>query len=151
MPTGAQPPDGMRALPRGGEFDTRLAQLHSALTELLAIVEEDARHLDASLEDAHELVQGIRVRVKKLATPPDGSVHGRLRRHYDAFNRAREAESDAYEVYADDLEHFRKRQRMSLAVAESDSDRRTLVRRRRTYISMLSRCRMRTLPILDIG
>jgi len=142
---------GTRARARFGSIDGRLAQPHSTLTELLSVVEDDARQLDANLHEAHELVQDIRVHVKRRVVRPDGSLDGGLRHQYQAFDKSQRAESDAYEVYAADLELFRKRQRMSLGVAEADSDRKTLVRCRRAYISMLIRCRNRALLILEAG
>jgi hypothetical protein len=128
----------------------RLARLQLTLTNLLRPVEDDARLMDASLEDAHELTNNIRSIVKQLVfnalCPPNSSPN---EADYNAFEGARIDENDMYEIYADDLKRYQKRQRKDLAVAESDSDRLALVRRRRAYISALLAFKAQVSGMLD--
>jgi hypothetical protein len=94
--------------------------------------------MDASLEDAHELTNNICSIVKQLVFDAHGPLDPSVNREdYDAFEGACVDENDMYEVYADDLKRYQKRQRKDLSVAESDSDRLALVRRRRVYIVAL--------------
>jgi hypothetical protein len=102
--------------------------------------------MDANLADAHELVRNIRVLVEQFR--PGGTPVDRQQCAYDAFEFARITENDAYEVFADDLERFRKRQLLNLGVAESDSDRYALVKRRRAYIATLATCRAKVSAVL---
>jgi len=122
--------------PDSGGTHERLTHLRSVLADLLCVIDDDARHLDANLGDAHELVWNIRTLVKQLRSD-DTQVDYLQRRAYDTFELARITENDAYEVFADDLERFRKRQRLNLGVVELDSDRYALVQRRREYIATL--------------
>lgn len=121
-----------------GGTEKRLTRLQSALAELLCVIDEDARQTDANLDDAHNLVQSLRTLAKQRLFWADGhACDSQERRAYHAFERARAVESDAHEVFAGDLERFRKRQRLDLSVAESDSDTSVLVKGRRAYISAL--------------
>lgn len=130
--------------------EERLTCLQSALADLLCVIDEDARLLDASLGDAHNLVQSLRTLAKQLAFWADGHAGDSQQwRAYRAFERARATENDVYEVYADDLERFRKRQQLNLGIAESDSDRSALVKRRRVYIAALLAYQAKLSLILD--
>ena len=144
-----QPGAATTALPlpdRGGTCN-RLNSLGSALADVLCVVDDDARHLDASLGDAHELVRSIRTLLRQLRA--DGTqVDCAQRRAYDTFELARITENDAYEVFADDLERFRKRRRLNLGVVELDSDKRALVQRRREYIATLRACQAQVSAIV---
>ena len=136
-------------MPRSDRGSTRerLDRLRSALADVLCVVDDDARHLDASLGDTHELVRGIRALLQQLrcdGTPADYAQ----RRAYETFELTRRTENDAYEVFADDLERFRKRQRLNLGVLELDSDKRALVRRRREYIATLRACQTQVSAIV---
>jgi hypothetical protein len=129
----------------------RLALSQSTLTDLLDAIDDDSRLMDASLADAHRFVEEIFNCVAMEMFGPDGplspSAH---QREYNAFKRARFDENDMFEVYADDLERYRKRQMKDLGVAESDSDRLILVRRRRVYISKLKAFQARASAALAI-
>jgi Protein of unknown function (DUF2752) len=127
----------------------RLVKLQSTLTSLLIAVDDDARLMDASLGDAHELANDIRSVVKQRVFGPQGPLDlSTYQENYDAFERSRVHENDMYEVYADDLERLEKRQRMDLGVAQSDSDKLALVQRRRVYISTLTDFQAQVLEIL---
>jgi hypothetical protein len=115
----------------------RLVRLQSTLTNLLRPVDDDARLMDASMEDAHELTNKIRNIVRQLVFAARSPLNSRNRADYEAFEGSRVDENDMYEVYADDLKRYQKRRRKDLSVAESDSDRLALVRRRRAYVSVL--------------
>lgn len=124
--------------PPHGQLIGRLARLDSTLTELLRPIEDEARLMDASLEDAHKLVQDIRDVVKQKIFGRNGPLDPvAYQDNYDAFERARNTEDDMHEVYADDLERYERRRTMDLSLAESDPDRLTLVNRRREYILAL--------------
>lgn len=128
----------MPLCPGLGGTEERLTRLQSALAELLCVIDEDVRQMDANLDDAHNLVQSLRTLAKQRLFWADGhACSSQERRAYHAFELARAVESDAHEVFADDLERFRMRQRLDLSVAESDSDASVLVKRRRAYISAL--------------
>ena len=115
-----------------------LARLQATLTDLLGSIDDDVRLMDASLPDAHRLVEEIRGCVTHEMFGPDGLLHpSACQRKYNAFMRARFAENDMHEVYSGDLERLQKRQMKDLGVAELDSDRLALVMRRRVYISKL--------------
>jgi hypothetical protein len=90
--------------------------------------------MDSSLEEAHNLVEGIWRGVFGLGGALDSSQY---KDAYQALRVEREAENDIHEVYAYALERYRKRQAKNLTVTESDSDRLALVRRRRDYIAKL--------------
>jgi hypothetical protein len=114
----------------------RLARLQATLTDLLGSIDDDARLMDASLADAHRLVEEIRGCVTYEMLGPDGPLHpSACQRKYNEFMRARFAENDMHEVYSGDLERYQKRQMKDLGVAELDSDGLALVKRRRVYIS----------------
>jgi hypothetical protein len=116
----------------------QLAKLQSTLTDLLRPIDDDARLMDASLEDAHKLVQDIRSVMKQKVFGRGGPLDpSAYKDTFDAFERARVDENDMYEVYADDLERYEKRRRKDLGLAESDSDKLALVQRRRVYIPKL--------------
>ena len=123
----------------------------ATLRDFLDSIEYEARLMDASLEDAHEIAVSV-CRVVKLSVfgpgrPLDLSSY---RDNYRQFNAARIDESDIYEVYADDLERHQKRQRRDLAVAESDADKFAVVKRRRKYISSLAALQVQVSAILDL-
>lgn len=121
-----------------GGTEERLACLQSVLTDLLCVIDEDAGQMDANLDDAHNLVQNLRALAKQWLFWADGhKADSQGWPAYRTFERARAAENDAHEVYAADLERFRKRQRLNIGVAESDSDRSALVKRRRAYVAAL--------------
>jgi hypothetical protein len=120
------------------------------LTELLRPIEDEARLMDASLEDAHTLVQEIRDVIKQKIFGRNGPLDPvTYKDTYDAFERARNAEDDMHEVYADDLDRYERRRTMELGLADSDPDRATLVRRRRDYIAALQGVRTEVLGILN--
>lgn len=125
----------------------KLGRLRAALTDVLCVVDDDARHLDASLSDAHELIRSIRTLLTQLRSGGI-QVDYAQRRAYDSFELARITENDAYEVFAGDLERFRKRQRLHLGVLELDSDKRALVQRRREYIATLRACQAQVSAIV---
>lgn len=133
--------------PECGGTGERLARVQSTLTELLCVIDDDARHMDANLGDAHELVRSMRMLVGQghRGRTAGGS---REQRACHAFELARVAENDAYGIYAYDLERFRKRRRQDLGVAELDSDMCALVKRRRAYISTLLACQTHVSAIL---
>ena len=144
---GLREPAGPR--PGGSGASGQLTRLQSALTDLLCVIYDDARQMDANLDDAHDLVQSIRMLVRQRVLRPGRPADDSQQLHaYHAFELARIAENDAYEVYAGDLECFRKRQRLNLGVAESDSDRLALVKRRRAYISVLLAYQSQISPVL---
>lgn len=133
-----------------GGTEERLTCLQTVLTDLLCVIDEDARQMDANLDDAHNLVQSLRTLAKQWLFCADGHTSDSQEwRAYRTFERARAAENDAHEVYATDLERFRKRQRLNIGVAESDSDRSVLVKRRRAYISALLAYQSALAALLD--
>lgn len=107
--------------------------------------------MDANAEDAHQIAVSIGKAVRESVFGPPGLVdrcsHGDA---YDEFERARADESDIYEVYADDLRRHQRRQRKDLGVAESDSDKFVVVKRRREYISTLRALHARVSAIVDL-
>ena len=136
----------------GGHDDIvkRLARLQLTLTDLLGPIDDDARRMDASLEDAHSLIEDIRGWARHGLFRPHGRTNfAAFQRSHKALERARVAENDAYEVYSEDLERYQKRRRKDLGVAESDSDRLALVRRRRDYISKVLAFQAKASAILD--
>jgi hypothetical protein len=121
------------------------------LTEVLRSIEDDARRLDASLDDVHEIVLSICKAVKRSVFGP----HGPLPRlsyqgSYGIFESVCIDESDIYEVYADDLERYRSRPRKDLGLAQSDADKLTVVKRRRMYISTLAALQAQVSGILGV-
>jgi hypothetical protein len=134
----AKPSGQMQWRSSGDDAFGPLADLQSALTDLLAVVDDDARSLDENSEHAHQLVADICRRIRRTVFGPGGPLDPVLyQQTYDAFNATRDAENDMYEVYASDLECCRRRVLKDLGVAESDSDRLVLVERRREYIRRL--------------
>ena len=128
----------------------QLADLQSALTDLLGTVDDDPASLDASSEQAHKLVADICRSVRHDVFGPDCPLDSSVyKQAYDAFIATREAENDMYEVYGNDLECYRRRAVKELGVAESDSDRLALVKRRREYIPRLLAFHAQTKAILD--
>jgi hypothetical protein len=108
------------------------------LAGILRAVDDDPWLMDASLEEVHAIAARLAKEVTRQAfdeaefsasLPHEGLYH--------IFHQARMNESDEYEVYADDLERHQRRQRQDLPVSDSDSDKFTLVKRRRTYIASL--------------
>jgi hypothetical protein len=130
--SGPQPP---RA-PSGTEIEYLTLQL-SALTEVLESVDDNPRLIDASLDDVHKIAALVAKTVKRLASESDLFQNDPYRHTYDMFDHARSNENDTYEIYADDLERFQQRQHRDLTVADSDSDKFAVVKRRRIYIAIL--------------
>lgn len=127
-----------------------LADLQSALTDLLDAVDDDVCSLDTSSEHAHQLVADICRRIRRTVFSPGGPLDPFLyKQTYDAFIATRDAENDMYEVYANDLECYQSRAVKELGVAESDSDRLVLVKRRREYIPRLLAFHAQTKAILE--
>lgn len=133
------------------DFLKRLIREQSTLTDLLRSIESDARLMDASLEDAHDVAVRICQFVKRDVFGPDSSLDPfAYWDYYNNFELARLDENDIHEVYADDLERHRKRQRKDLGVAESDSDKFAVVKRRRGYISTLVALHSQVSSILEL-
>jgi hypothetical protein len=127
----------------------RFARLQLILTDLLCAVDDDARRMDASLEDAHRLVEEVRSCAKNSALPSHSPRNfPAWQRDHKAFEKARVAENDTYEVYYDALERYQRRRMKDLSVAEPASDRLVLVRRRRDYIWKLLAFRAKASVIL---
>jgi hypothetical protein len=124
--------------PDAREISADLAHQMSTLARILQSVGDEARLMDASLDDTHEIARHVGRLVKYGIFGSDGllpaSAHPDI---YGRFEQARADESDVYEVYADDLERHQKRQRKDLTIADADADKFTVVRRRRTYIATL--------------
>ena len=120
----------------------RLARLQLTLTDLLDAVDDDAPWMDASLADAHRLVEEVRSCAKQTVFRSIGSMNSSAFRDYKGFEKTRVEENDACEVYSDDAGTL-PAAREDLSVAESDSDKLALVRRRRDYISSCSLSRRR--------
>ena len=123
----------------------RLIYLQSALADLLCVVDDDG------VADGCEL--GRRARAHPEHPHADEAVPAQRdparfppAAHLRRFRVARIAENDAHEIFAGDLERFRKRQRLNLGVVEADSDRCALVKRRRAYIATLLACPDRSRP-----
>jgi hypothetical protein len=128
----------------------RLAELESTLINVLRPIDDDARLMDANLEDAHKLASEIGSIIKHSVFGPLGLLDpSAYRKNHEAFEGARVDEKDMNEVYVDDLERHRKRQRKNLSVAESDSDKITLVKRRRVYIFTLQAFQVQASEILS--
>jgi hypothetical protein len=146
----AKPSGQARGRSCGDEALGPLADLQSALTDLLAAVNDDARSLDENSEHAHQLVADICRRIRRTVFGPGCPLDPVLyQQTYDAFIATRDAENDMYEVYASDLECCRRRAVKELGVAESDSDRLALVKRRREYIPRLLAFHAQTKAILE--
>jgi hypothetical protein len=128
-----------------------LARQQSTLTDLLHSIDDDARLMDASLEDAHEIAASICKVIKQSAFGPRGPLDPFLYRdNHDILESARLDENDTHEVYADDLERHRRRQRKDLTVAESDADKFAVVKRRRGYITTLRALHAQISCILEL-
>jgi len=127
-----QPPPA----PSGSEIECLTLQL-SALTDVLESVDDNPRLIDASLDDVHTIAALLAKTVKRLVSDSDFFRNNPNRDIYDMFEHARSDENDTYEIYADDLERYQQRQHRDLTVADSDSDKFTIVKRRRTYIGIL--------------
>lgn len=138
-----------RADPHG--FAEDLARQLSMLREILRFVGDEARLMDANLDDTHEIASRIGKLVQHRVFGSDGpcprSDHPDI---YRQFEQARDDESDIYEVYADDLERHQKRQRRDLAIADSDADKLAVVKRRRIYIAILFDLSMQISKIIDL-
>jgi hypothetical protein len=143
-------PEQMRGRSCGDELVGPVADLQSALTDLLGAADDDPRRLDANSEWAHQLITDIYRLIRRTVFGSAGPLDPVLyKQTYDAFTATREAESDMYEVYANDLECYRRRAARDLGVAESDSDRLALVSRRREYIPKLAAFQLQTAAILE--
>ena len=137
--------------PSSADVTARLATQEATLRDLLSSIEYEARLMDASLDDAHEIAVSICQVVKASVFGQDGPLD--LPSYLDnhrKFDAARIEESDLYEVYADDLERHQKRQRKDLAVADSDADKFAVVKRRRGYISSLAALQAEASAILSL-
>lgn len=122
--------------PSRSEIECVTRQL-SALADVLESVDDSPRLIDASLDDVHKMTAGLAKTVKRLASESDFSGNDPYRDSYDMFEHARSNENDTYEIYADDLERYQQRQHRDLPVADSDSDKSAVVKRRRSYIAIL--------------
>jgi hypothetical protein len=136
--------DGLCGLVVAGSVSTSLGSptkqiimLQVTLADLLRAIDDDARRMDANADDTHKLAEEIHRSVQRWVFHPDAPLDAACQPAYRAFEQARVAENDAYEVYADDLERYLKRRRANLSVAESDLDTVAVVRRRRQYITTL--------------
>lgn len=127
-----QPPRALSA----SEIECLTRQL-SALTDVLESVDDDPRLIDASLDDIHTIAARLAKTAKRLVSDSAFFRNGPYRDSYDMFEHARSNENDSYEIYAYDLERYQQRQHRDLTVADSDSDKFTIVKRRRTYIGIL--------------
>lgn len=132
------------------EFAEDLARHLFTLREILRFVGDEARLMDANLDDTHEIASRIGKLVQQGVFGSDDpcprSDHPDI---YRQFEQARDDESDVYEVYADDLERHQKRQRRDLAIADSDADKLAVVKRRRTYIAILFDFSIQISKIID--
>ena len=138
-------------LPSPADAAARLAVLEATLRDLLNSIEYEARLMDASLDDAHQIAVSICQIVKASVFGQDGPLNpSSYLDNYRKFDTACIEESDLYEVYADDLERQQKRRRKDLAVADSDADKFAVVKRRRGYISSLAALRAEASAILDL-
>jgi hypothetical protein len=124
--------------PDAHEVTEDLARQMFALRDILQSVGDEARLMDASLDDTHEIASRAGRLVKYGVFGPESpfpaSAYPDI---YAQFEQARADESDVYEVYADDLERHQKRRRKDLTIADADADKFAVVRRRRTYIAIL--------------
>jgi hypothetical protein len=129
----------------------QLDRQQKTLRDFLDSIEDDARLMDASAEDAHQIAVSICKMVKEGIFGPDGALDRfSYQDAYNIFERTRADENDIYEIYADDLQRHQKRQRKDLGVAESDSDKFVVVTRRRGYISTLTALQAQVSDILDL-
>jgi hypothetical protein len=129
----------------------QLDRQHSTLRSFLGSIEDNARLMDASAEDAHQIAVSICKVVRQSVFGPHGALDMPSHRDiYNIFERARADENDIYEVYTYDMERHRKRQRKDLGVTESDSDKLVVVKRRRDYIATLMALQAVVSAILDL-
>lgn len=129
----------------------RLAAQEAILRELLNSVEYEARLMDASLEDAHDIAVGICRVVKTIVFGHGGPLDfPSYMDNSHSFETVRIDENDLYEVYADDLERHQRRRRKDLTVADSDADMLAVVKRRRAYISSLAALQAQASAILAL-
>lgn len=134
--------DWTRSLDRGqrdeGPITEDLARQMSTLTDIVRSVGDEARLIDASLDDTHGIASRIGMLVKYGILGADelrsASFHPEI---YLQFEQIRADENDAYEVYADNLERQQKRRRKDLTIADADADKAAVTKRRRTYIAIL--------------
>jgi hypothetical protein len=144
------PPGQARRWYYGDDPVGPLAELQSDLAGLLAKADDDPRSLDTNSERAHQLVTDTCRRLSRTVFSPGGPLDPLLyKQAYDALIATRDAESDMYEVYANNLECYREREAKGLSVAESDSDKLALVKRRRKYIPRLLAFHAQTKAILE--
>jgi hypothetical protein len=133
--------NGFRSLDRHSDprkLTGDLTDQISTLRRILESVGEEPRLMDASLDDTHEIASRAGRLVKYEVFAPDGPLPASVPPDIQCqFELVRAEESDVYEVYADDLERHQKRQRKDLTIADSDADKLTVVKRRRTYIVTL--------------
>jgi hypothetical protein len=127
-----------------------LAQQLRVLTDVLESVDDDPRLLDANLVDVHQIVSRLSKAVELQIRRPDTSVSGLDRRLYDLFKRARANENDTYEIYSDALERHLQRQRRDVPVADFDSDKSAIVKRRRSYIDTLFELRIQIKLVITL-
>jgi hypothetical protein len=136
--------------PGAHEVTEDLARQMSTLRDILQSVGDEARLMDASLDDTHEIASRIGRLVKYGVFRPDGpfpaSAYPDI---YGQFEQVQADESDVYEVYADDLERHQKRRRKDLTIADADADKFAVVKRRRTYIAILFDFRTQVSEIVD--
>jgi len=146
--------DWSRSLDRGQrdahELIEDLAHQLSTLTDILRSVGDEARLMDASLDDTHEIASRAGRLVKYRIFVPDSpwptSPHPDT---YLQFEQVRTDENDVYEVYADDLERQQRRRRKDLTIADADADKTAVTKRRRIYIAILFDFRTQISEIVD--
>ena len=120
------------------EVTEDLVQLVSTLTGILRSVGDEARLLDANLDDTHEIASRTGSLVKYEIFGPDGPRPASSHRDtFLRFEQVRADENDGYEIYGDDLERQRKRRRKDLTIADADADKTAVAKRRRIYIATL--------------
>jgi hypothetical protein len=121
------------------------AGLLSTLTELLRPIMDDARRMDASLEDAHRLVEQIWRSVFGEGGLLKPSVY---KDNYSLLKAARRRENVNYEVLADDVDRYQRRRKRDLSLRQSDDDRFILANRRQDYIEGLQEFQVQADAIL---
>ena len=138
------PPDNSHGGPANGYRDDRLirvlGELQSIFTEILRSVDDDPRMMDRILESAHQLVEGIRNIVKQRVFVPDGLDPSRYKDTYDIFELTRGDENAGTELYANDLDRYRRQQLRDLDV---------VLKRRRIYIAVLQDFQAQASSIFD--
>jgi hypothetical protein len=132
-------------------FVGQLRRQRATLRDFLRSIEDDARLLDASAADAHQIAVGICKVINDSVFGPHGALDRFSHQDtYNIFEHVRADENDLYDVYTDALQRHQKRQRKDLGVAESDSDKFVVVKRRRRYISTLTAFQAEVSAILDL-